>query len=341
MLKVGGATNGDIPAPVADNNLGQDAPADDNNPGPDAAEGPNRLKKLGEDAKNTVAGVAGAGLGMLGAAATGAKGVVDLAAGFAGWSGQKALTSAQNQETKLKTAAGISDSKVAAAVSESEAQAYMAAIDAEKKAQEHHKQKLKNEISKFKDTRKQREQQQTIKENQNRIALNVVNANKVDFVGKNGQKYTTSFKVLEEKEVDGINMVFAVPKTMGALNEELLKTFGRNFENGDFDLDRGDKAALFRSLGHNFAVPPVEYLKGWIKWLRGQNPVLKEKKNESDDVVSGQPAATGGGKTKRKKRTYKRKKKTSKRKKKTYKKRTYKRKKKTYKRKKRTLKKRY
>jgi hypothetical protein len=353
MLKVGGADHVDTPAPE-----------DVSNPGPAAAEegsagGDGRLAKLSVTAQDTVAAVAGEGLGIVGSAAKGAKGVVDLAAGVTGALGARAQTSAQNQQTKREAAEATSDSKIAAAVSESEKQAYKVAIEAENKAQELRQKKLTNEMNNskavrkqemdnFKAVQKQSEQQRAIKDKQDRGALSVVNANKVEIVGKGGKTHTTSFKKLEEKRVGDINMVFAVPKTMDDLNGELFKKFGRNFVNGGFELDRTDKNSLFRSLAPNFPVPPVEYLKGWLKWLRGQIPVLREKKDESDEVVAAQPEvshshpgvaltpAAGGGKTKRKKKTSKRKKKTSKRKKKTYK-----RKKKTYKRKKRTLKKRY
>jgi len=360
MRKVGGAGNGDTPAP-ADNNPPADdnnPPADDNNPDQADAGGPNRLVKLGEDAKDTAAGVAGAGLVVVSNVAKVGEGVTSFAAGVTGALGNRALTSAQKQQTKLKTARAISDSKTAAAVAESEKQAYTAAIKAENKAQEHREKTLKNEMANFKSARKQSEQQQTIKDRQWREALSVVNASKVEFVGKDEMTLTTPFKKLEAQQVGDTKMFFAVPKTMDDLNGELLEKFGRNFVNGGFELDRTDKNSLFRSLEHNFPVPPVEYLKGWIKWIRGENPVLREKKDESDEVVAAQPevshshlgviphaiegsnqrvAAVGGsGKTKRKKRTSKRKNKTSKRKKKTSK-----RKKKTSKRKKRTLKKRY
>jgi len=281
--------------PVDDNN----PPADDNNPGPAAAEGPNRLKVLREGAKDAAAAVAGEGLGIVGSVAKGAKGVVDLATGVTSALGARAQTSAQKHQTKLATAEATSKSKIAAAVSESEKQAYKRAIEAEKKAKELSEQTLKNEMDNFKAGIEQSKKQQTIKNRQQNKAHSEVNASQVDITSRDGVTITTSFKKLESQQVGDTEMFFAVPKTMDDLNRELLENFGRNFANGDFELGREDKNALFRSLEHNVPVPPVKYLKGWIKWFRGTNPVLREK----------QAAITGGGK----KRTSKRKKRTSKR----------------------------
>ena len=286
--------------------------------GGDVASGSEGKNRLDKEFKETATNMAVDTLGMVGNTTSAVKGVIDAGAGAAGAIGFGFQRISESQRSKLDKAKATAQHDIAKEVSISEREAYNEAIKTASAAKKLLEKQRKNQIAAVKNASAVAQKTQNLIQQYNREAYDDVKKSAVKFQLNDGRDFQIQFKKIENKDFEGGSTVpLAVLKTMEELNKEMFEAFGRNFENKDFVIARPDKQVLFESLPGNASVPPVEYLRGFMKKIRGETPVLREvgvvpNAGESNEA---RMTVTGGGKTQRKKRISKRKKRISKRKK--------------------------